>query len=94
MEERIKRVQGLCHAIQSGVAWEMTYDATPTTPKHLRTGVNLAMVYDAAVTSLLIKKGIFTEAEYYDSLIEKLTEEKLRYEAALTQRTGTRVTLA
>ena len=42
------------HAMQSGVAVCMERGTAETTPKHLRVGVNSAMVNDAAIARLLI----------------------------------------
>ena len=48
------------HAMQSSVAHEMNlpHRQAPTEPKHLRVGVNTAMVDHAALAYLLIQKGI------------------------------------
>ena len=53
------------HAMQTGVALEMSRHAAPTEPKHLRVGVNAAMSDQAGLVKLLIAKGIFTEDEYF-----------------------------
>lgn len=75
----------LAHALQSGVAMTMNYDSKDTEPKHLRTGLNLALVHDDAVVRLLIAKGIFTEEEYVDSINAALQEEVTRYEQSLNE---------
>ncbi len=83
-----------CHAMQSGVAMKMNYDENETTPKHLRTGVNSAMVDTASIVRLLIKKGIFTQAEFEAELTEEMNREVKRYEEWLSERIGKKVTLA
>lgn len=79
-EENRQRYLAACHAIQTGVAFEHSRGSEDGTPKHLRTGVNIAMCDHAALVKLLIAKGLFTdEAE----------EEVKRYE----ERLGGKVTL-
>lgn len=82
------------HGVQSGVAAKMELDPTETTPKHLRVGVNSAMVQHAALVRLLMSKGIVTEAEYWADQADAADEERERYEHWLTLRTGVRVTLS
>lgn len=71
------------HAMQSGVAMMMNYDTADTEPKHLRVGINSAMVSDAALVRLLIKKGLITMEEFQESLTEEMNREVERYEAQL-----------
>jgi len=81
------------HGMQSGVAAKMQIDPSDTTPKHLRVGVNSALVNDAAVARLLIAKGVFTEAEYVAAVVEEMEREKQRYEQYLSDHYGRPVTL-
>ena len=83
----------LLHAIQTGVKYKMEYDDSETTPKHLRVGVNSALVNHTAIWRLLVKKGVISRKEYEESLLEQLREEKAMYEAWLTERTGASITL-
>jgi hypothetical protein len=85
----------LLHAMQSGVAMKMNYDPSETTPKHLRVGVNSAMCDHAALVSLLLQKGIITEAEYFEAITEHMQAEVKRYEEWLNERLGAggRITL-
>lgn len=76
----------LCHAMQSGVAMMMNYDPAATQPKHLRVGVNAAMVDHGALVGLLLKKGIITELEYYAALRDKMKQEVESYEQMLAER--------
>jgi hypothetical protein len=72
-----------CHAMQSGVALKMQFNPKDTSPKHLRVGVNSAMIDSAALATLLIKKGIFTEEEYVEALADKMEEEVALYQKEL-----------
>lgn len=90
------RYRMLCHAMQSGVAFKMNFSDTETTPKHLRVGVNTSLVGLGALTRLLIKKGLITELEYYEGLVEMMENEVKSYEAWITKNSGgqTKITLA
>lgn len=88
------RMQATTHAVQSGVAMEMNYGDAGTTPKHLRVGVNVALALTSALGRLLIGKGIMTWPEYFEAMADGLEEEKTRYEEALEERLGTKITLA
>ena len=76
-----------CHAMQTGVAYELSVSESgdigtgAATPKHLRTGVNSAMVNDTAMLRLLVKKGIITTAEYEEEIRLEMCREVDRYEA-------------
>lgn len=82
------------HAMQSGVAMKMNYDPTECTSKHLRVGVNAAMCDASAMARLLIEKGLITEDEYDAAITAEMAREVARYEAWLTARIGTTITLA
>lgn len=87
------------HAIQSGVKTDMETDVNhqsqgATTPKHLRTGLNLVMADHGSLAKLLIDKGIITEDEYLTAIADGAEREKARYEQILTDRLGTKITLA
>ena len=89
----------LVHAMQSGVAMDISHcgeKGAGADPKHLRVGVNVAMVESAALAKLLMDKGVFTPEEYNKALIEAHRQEVARYEARLTDRvgSGTKITLA
>lgn len=85
--------QSAAHAMQSGVAAMMEIDPTAVTRKHLRVGINCAMSDHGALVSLLLEKGVFTLAEYEAKLVEFMIKEKETYEAMLTEKTGTKITL-
>ena len=78
----------LAHAMQSGVAMKMNYDESDVSPKHLRVGVNSAMVETGAIAKLLMQKGVFTEEEYYQALVELMQNEVKLYKEWLTVRLG------
>lgn len=82
------RIAALSHAIQSGVAIDLQQDASSGTPKHLRVGVNMALVGNGALVRLLITKGVITEEEYLTELVAGLEAEKDAYEERLAARLG------
>lgn len=85
-----ERYVDACHAMQSGIAMMMNYDSASTTPKHLRVGVNSAMVDSSALANLLISKGIITEEEYFKAIADGMEKEvqdyKLRIRIALAKK--------
>lgn len=87
------RYQAAAHAMQSGVAMTMNVKPSATEPKHLRTGVNSAMVETSTLAWLLIQKGIITEQEWYSALADAMEREKALYERELSQLFGHSVTL-
>lgn len=96
LDDLKRRYQVAAHAVQSGVAMDLNDDPASGTPKHLRTGVNLAMVDHGALVRLLIKKGLITEEEYFTELVAGAEDEQRAYEQKLTARYGgkTKITLA
>ena len=81
------------HAMQSGVMMEMNYRLEPTSPKHLRVGINTAMVDHAGLVELLIDKGVITREWYIAAITKAMQDEKTRYEKHLSQLIGTNITL-
>lgn len=81
------------HAVQTGVAYEMSTVPSATDPKHLRVGINSALINDAALVRLLIKKGLITQAEYIEEVRLEACREVDRYEDRLTETHGRRVVL-
>lgn len=86
--EHMARYERACHAMQSGVAMEMQLGARNTEPKHLRVGINSAMVEHSAVARLLIEKSIITEEEYLRSLAVGMEQEVKSYEKRLSEMLG------
>lgn len=87
-EEKIKwqeRYNSAAHAMQSGVAQDHALGSRDGSPKHLRVGVNSALVNQAALAKLLIDKGIITEDEYLIAVVEAMEDEVRRYEDMLTE---------
>ena len=76
------------HAMQSGVAMKMNYEPAETTPKHLRVGVNSAMVEHSALAALLMRKGVITEDEYLAALADGMEHEAELYRQWLQRRIG------
>lgn len=85
IQEKRQRYEQLLHAMQTGVAFVMEHDRNETSPKHLRVGVNSAMIDSGAMAGLLIKKGLITEDEYYDALIEVTEREVKLYKRRLEE---------
>lgn len=69
--------------MQSAVAYAMNSDPKETEPKHLRTGINAAMVEHGALVGLLIEKGVITIEEYYKALADKMEAEVESYRATV-----------
>ena len=83
-----------CYAMQAGVGLrEKLGRSNETTTKHLRVGVNSAMVEHSALARLLIAKGIISGAEYLEALADGMREEVERYEHGLSEELGKPVTL-
>jgi hypothetical protein len=92
-DEDQQRYRAAAHAMQTGVATKMAVDPSETTPKHLRVGVNSAMVENAALVKLLIAKGIVTEAEWFSALADQMEAEKALYEKYLSVHFGNNIRL-
>jgi len=70
------------HGMQSGVSFEMERPErqAATSLKHLRVGVNAAMVDHAALAYLLIEKRIIKKEDYIEALRLAMNNEVARYE--------------
>lgn len=90
IEEIRDEYVALCHAMQSGVATWMNYERPPksTDPKHLRVGVNAAMVEHGALAGLLISKGLITELEYFTALRDRMKAEVESYQQMISDHLG------
>jgi hypothetical protein len=92
-----ERYIAAAHAVQSGVKFDMetdTHSQGATRPKDLRVGVNNAMTDHGSLAKLLVDKGVITEAEYLEAIADGMEREQARYEQILSERVGTKVTLA
>lgn len=60
------------HGVQSATLFMQSYERKNQEwhNKDLRTGLNMAMADQGALSTLLIRKGIITEIEYYEALAE------------------------
>jgi hypothetical protein len=92
-EEDQVRYKAAMHAVQTGVAYKMQYDPGETSPKHLRTGVNSAMVETSALVQLLVDKGIITDGEWYKTLADFAERERDTYQRELSEHFGSNITL-
>lgn len=82
------------HGVQTGVAMEIAGGSEASTPKHLRTGLDLRAAEHEGLVRLLIAKGVLTEDEYTQAMAEAAERERDRYADRLTTRLGRPVTLA
>lgn len=66
LEQVEREIRQLQHAVQTGVGLinRNMNDRGECSPKHLRVGVNAAMVDHAALAKVLFDKGIITPLEY------------------------------
>ena len=88
LEEKKKKYAALAHAMQSGVAYKMERVPSETSPKHLRVGINSAMVSHAVLVEMLLAKGVITEDEYFDALVEAMEREVESYQQELSELYG------
>jgi hypothetical protein len=93
LQEDRSRYERAMHGVQSGVAAKMAYDDKDTSPKHLRTGVNSAMVQHSGLVLLLMRKGVIGEGEYWAAMADAAEQERALYERWLSERTGASVHL-
>jgi hypothetical protein len=91
--EFLDEYKRLAHAIQTGIAYEMEFDAAVTAPKHLRTGLNASMSDFGSLGRLLIEKGVITKEEYFAAMLDGLHREVEMYEERLRTRFGATVRL-
>lgn len=91
-----ERYEALLHAVQSGVKWELEAEqfagipeqSSTGSPKHLRVGVNSALVQNSSLAILLMRKGVITELEYWETQIELWEAEVASYEQKASQAAG------
>lgn len=93
IEEDRARYLAAAHGMQTGVMYELEKDPSSGSPKHLRVGINSAMVEFSALTKLLIDKGIITEAEFFKELADAMERERDAYAERLSDAYGIKVTL-
>lgn len=93
MARAIARYEAALHGMQTGVGMEQARGCRDGEPKHLRVGVNSALVDCAAIAKLLIAKGVFTEIEYFEAVADAMEQERSNYETRLSAALGTKVAL-
>lgn len=107
-EQRIQaakiRYQEAAHGVQTGVRAELElagYPAAQVGPceaagnvKHLRTGINSAMVETSVLAKLMVERKLITWAEYYEALADGMVAERDKYEKLLTEKLDHKVTLS
>ena len=89
LEQLKQEYMRLCHAMQSGVA--TLPDDPGMQPKHLRVGVNSAMVETGTIVQLLIGKGIFTEVEFFETVNKMMAQEVEAYKKRIEEKFGGKV---
>lgn len=87
-----QRYLDTAHAMQTGVAAMLGGHDQPQldacSPKHLRVGVNSAMVEHSALVELLIGKGVINEREYMEALVDGFEREVERYRHKIADKLG------
>ncbi len=83
-----EKYNALLHAMQTGIAYTLEKDFSSGTPKHLRVGVNSAMVEAGVICKILIDKGIITLEEYQERVLEGLQKEVDMYEREISEHYG------
>jgi hypothetical protein len=85
-----RRYLDAMHAVQTGVLFALTRRGVEDerilgdcSPKHLRTGINGALVDQGSLAGLLIRKGLIDEVEYHEAIADGAEQEKARYEREL-----------
>lgn len=95
-----ERYRAALQAVQAGAATEIGLNHPTFHPelqrafKHLRVGIDSAKVEQAALVALLIQRGILTEGDYVGAIADGMEQEKARWEAMLSARLNTKITLA
>lgn len=88
-----ERYNSAAHAMQTGVAALMgagdEQELQVTGPKHLRVGVNSAMVNQDALVRLLIANGIISDVEYFEALADAMERERDAYQERVNKKYGT-----
>lgn len=84
-----QRYQRAAHAIQSAIAFCMTYlNYHGADPKHMRVGIDTLKAEQAGLAQLLIEKGVFTPEEYGEAMAKALEQEAARYTQSARELSG------
>jgi hypothetical protein len=101
-EEYLAEYKRLMHAIQTGIGMQISIDNSGAdvnldpnlrAHKHLRTGIDGSKADFGALARLLIAKGVITEQEYFEALLDGLRREKEMHESELSEHFGYKVRL-
>lgn len=82
------------HGVQSAIAHKIASGWNGADPKHLRTGIDMSKADMLGLVELLIAKGIFTSAEYVESVRLAANQELATYEEQINAEYGGGVQLA
>lgn len=86
--------EALLHAMQTGVKYEQEWGVSDAqSPKHLRVGVNSAIIQNSALVILLVNKGVITWLEYWQAQVDAFRQEVAEYEERLSAARGLKVNL-
>jgi hypothetical protein len=89
-----EEAHAILHALQSGIAAKIDIGLSAgETPKHLRVGVDNAIIMLSALQKALQDKGIILEDEFLDAYLFLLREEQERVEAELSKHMGVEIKL-
>lgn len=98
-----ERYNALMHAMQTGVKLENEWNprsqigefpvAANCEPKHLRVGVNSALIETSALAQLLIAKRLIEPEEYWASIMAMLEIEVENYKRRLANMAGREINL-
>lgn len=89
-----KRYLRAVHAMQAGVSTLISFkECRSIEPKHLRVGINSALVESSALAKLLIDKGVITMDEYENAMADAMEKEVRRYEEIIKKLTGKEIKL-
>lgn len=73
-----RRYDTAVHTYQSAIAFQITRlgeNGAGADAKHLRVGINSAMSDHGALAKLLIEKGVFTNDEYFEAIVQMAEHE-------------------
>jgi hypothetical protein len=90
-QKNYNRYLAAMHACQSAIALQIEKfgdAASAANAKHLRVGINSCLVDSSAVAQLLMKKGVFTEAEYLKAIADAAEVEQDRVTKLMREATG------
>ncbi len=83
-----ERYLAALHKVQTGIAYEMEKRPSVVAPKHLRVGLNSALVETAALGKLLLDKKLITHEEYEEAITVGMEEEAARMEKTIQELYG------